>query len=81
VQQLGREGKALERPDGTFWFPLVSASDVDNCVAAYRALTPSQRPGVHAWILMRTRLLNIQYLLPKGWDEPVKKLHPRETES
>jgi hypothetical protein len=67
VEQLGKEGKAMPKPGGGFWFPLVSVSDVANCVAAYRALKPSQRDGVREWITKRCRALKIENWLPQGW--------------
>jgi HK97 family phage prohead protease len=78
VEQLGKEGKALEKGDGTFWFPLKMASDVANCVAAYRELNPKAREGVYRWITLRCRALKLEYLLPKGWGEYSGKLHPNE---
>jgi hypothetical protein len=80
VERLGKESKALQKRDGSFWFPLTAASDVDNCVAAYRALEATERDGVRAWITLRCRLLNLSHMLPQGWDEYSGKLHPRETE-
>jgi len=68
------------RGDGTFWFPLASESDIDNCVKAYAALDASEKPGVRAWIIQRVILLggNAVERLPKGWAEPKIKLHPNE---
>ena len=48
VDQLGREGKALAKGDESRWFPIAVVSDIDNAVAAYRKLAPSERNGVRA---------------------------------
>ena len=80
VDRLGREGKALAKGDGSHWFPIALYSDIHNAVAAYRALKPKERNGVHAWIVERARMIGAEHLLPKGMGEPNPGLHPNELE-
>jgi hypothetical protein len=81
VEQLGLEGKALARGDETHWFPIALYSDIHNAVAAYRQLKPSERDGVHRWIVERARAIGAEHLLPKGMGEPaVKFVNPEDGE-
>lgn len=81
VEQLGKEGKALAKGDGTHWFAIAEYADIHNAVAAYRALKPGERDGVHKWIIERARAIGAEHLLPNGWGTFAEKLGPRETES
>jgi hypothetical protein len=81
--QLGKEGKALQLPNGSYGYVVQNLADLMNALAAYKDPRFKNHDGkVRSWIVSRVILLGLVDQLPVGWAQPANnKPGPRETEA
>lgn len=67
IAKLGAQGKAFKNPDGHWSFPIETAADLQNAVAAINRAPAGVRDAVKRYILRRAREMNLQHLVPNSW--------------
>jgi hypothetical protein len=67
IQQLGKEGKAHKKADGSFNFPVVDERDIIDAVHSIGRTPPRERLSVKRFIVYRAELLHLKSRGPHGW--------------
>ena len=81
VTQLGREGKAYKKKDGTYSYPVKDRRDLLNALAAWKLgrVAKGEASAVKAFIKKRAVLLRLESELPEAWRSKAKPgLGPKE---
>jgi uncharacterized protein len=81
IAELGRQGRAFKKRDGTFSWPLADRRDLLNAIQDFKLgrAAQSEAGAVKAFIKVRARLLRLEELLPAEWQSKAKpQLHPKE---
>ncbi len=78
VTQLGREGKAYKKKDGTYSYPVKDRRDLLNALAAWKLgrVAKGEASAVKAFIKRRAVLMRLEALLPKSWQIKVPATLP-----
>jgi hypothetical protein len=77
INELGRQGKAFRKRDGSFGWPCADRRDLMDCLEEWTPDVP-EAAAVKAFLIRRAVVMRLQEELPKSWGRTTPRPGPNE---